>query len=268
MKAFLFLIAVFCSPLAKASELEEAVDFFGWLEQHAKDFAICEPTKDGDNYVLCDKTKVSRVELEKLFKMKAKDLVSEIEGKGLKVELVCAAGSETPALGQECVKDSKNKMFAEISSLHGKYLPEEKTILIRNSANPGSLVHEYVHSLQSANGNEVYGKIYKKRRNEIQRSLGDLMDKKIATIQDLEKKGKKADAKLHLQEFMLASNAMRGFAPWQDLIDERGIFLLYLKYGQEFGAAEDDLKLARKNMGFICKNPKLSKLIPEKQCKF
>jgi hypothetical protein len=267
MKTFLLLAALLSTTALAESGVEEAATFQAWLEQHGKEFGACEPTKEGENYILCDKTAVPAEQIKKLFALKPKDLLTAMQEKGLKVELICAAGKDKAKLGEECLRESTNKMFAEITALHGKYLPRERTILIRNSASPGSLVHEYVHSLQSENGNEIYGKAYKKSRNEIQRKLIAQMDEKIAAIQELEKTGKKEGIQAHLGEFMQASDALRAFAPWQDLIDERGIFLLYLKFGREFGATKDDLALARKNMGFLCKNPKIGTLIPEKQCK-
>jgi hypothetical protein len=267
MKIPLVLISLFTFTTSLATTtLEEAAQFFGWLEEHAKEFAQCEPRLEGGDYVLCDNTKVAKADLKKWFAMSAKDLIAEIRTKGLKVELICDEKSTAPALGNECVKAGKDSLFSEISSLHGKYLPEEKSILIRNSATPGSLVHESIHSLQANNDQPVYGKVYKKTRITIQRHMTELMDKKIAVVQKLEKEGKKAEAKTHVDEFMIASQIVRGFAPWQDLIDERGIFLLYLKYGKEFGATDADLALAKKNMHFICKNPKLTKLLPKKQC--
>lgn len=261
------LLAGILLPLsALATPLEEAVDFLSWLEKHAKDFAACEPALEGDSYVLCDKTKVDRAELRKLLAMKAPELVAELRSKGLKVLVVCDAEAKNPPLGKDCTPSSGNKMFEELDSLHGKYLPAERKILIRSSASRGSLVHEYVHHLQSENGNEIYGKAYKRKRNELQEKLEKLMDEKIALIEELEKAGKREETKPHLQEFLLAAEAVRGFAPWQDLIDERGIFLLYLRHGKELGAGKEDLALARKNMGFLCKNPKLAKLLPTKQC--
>lgn len=266
-KISLLILLLNVSTAHASSALEEAVGFFDWLEKHAKDFATCEPFKEDGDYILCDKTRVSASELKKMFSMKSEDLLTHLKNKGLKVELVCGEANAKSTLGSKCVNSSTDKMFAEVSSLHGKYLPETKTVLIRNSASPGSLLHEYVHFQQSENDGKVYGRVYKKSRNEIQAGLVKQMDEKLAVIQELQETGKATEAKLHLQEFMIAADAMRGFAPWQDLIDERGIFLLYLKFGKEFGATAADLALARKNMGFICKNPKLAKLIPQKQCK-
>lgn len=69
------------------------------------------------------------------------------------------------------------------------------------------------------------------------------------------------------EQFMKASNDLRSFAKWQDLIDERNIFLLYLKFGKDFGASEEDIALAKKNMGFICANDKIKPLLPESDCR-
>lgn len=249
-----------------SSDLEEAADFLSWLEKNATEFSKCEPTKNGGKYVLCDQTKVDQAELKALFAMTPEILISKLRTKNLRVELICGSEKKNRIPGLACAKESSNQAFTQVTSLHGKYLPNEKTILIRNSASSGSLIHEYIHSLQSENENKIYGRVYKKSRNEVQKRLTNLMDKKIATVQELEKKGKKEEAKSHIQEFMLASDAMRAFATWQDLIDERSIFLLYLKFGREFGATNEDLALAKKNMEFICKNPKLTRVLPKKQC--
>lgn len=263
---FLLTLACFSLPSQAATELAEATTFLSWLEKNEENFAQCEPSLKNDHYILCDNTEVSKSELKRLFQLKTPELLQVLKSKDLKVELICATEKELPLLSKECKTDSSNKMFSEITTLRGKFLPEDKIILIRKSASVGSLVHEYIHSLQAVNSNEIYGKAYKKRRMEIQHGLVDLMDQKIAIIEGLEKTGKKAEIAAKVKEFTLASDAPRAFAPWQDLIDERGIFLLYLKFGKEFGASDADLSLARKNLGFICKNPKLEKLIPKKQC--
>jgi hypothetical protein len=262
----LLLFSLLARLPAHAEPLEEAVSFFEWLESHAREFAACEPRLDQGDYILCDNTRVPKAELEHLFALPAAKLEEELKAKGLQVELVCAGDGTKALLEGSCQKDSTNKMFAEISSLHGKYLPEEKRILIRNSASPGSLIHEFVHSLQSSNENSIYGQVYKKKRNRIQGALNRLMDSDLKAVQELEKNGRQAEAKPKMQEFLVASDAMRGFAPWQDLIDERSIFLLYLKFGKSFGATDADLALARKNLGFICGNPKLKELLPKTQC--
>ncbi|MEQ1664990.1 MAG: hypothetical protein ABL927_06395, partial [Bdellovibrionales bacterium] len=188
-----------------------------------------------------------------------------LKAKGITVELVCAEGEQS-RFKSDCSAKSKNIMFNEISSLHGKYLPEEKKILIRNTASAGSLIHEYIHYLESENINLIYEKIYKKTRNQIQAQLINQMDIEIPIIQKLEKSGKKNEIPAHLAKFMAANDALRGFAFYQDLIDERNIFILYLKYGHEFGAKDEDLALAKKNMGFICKNPKIASVLPKAQC--
>lgn len=246
--------------------LENAVALLSWLEQHASKFGSCIPTKVGDHYELCDKTRVDARELKQLFQKSPADLVSWLKTKGYKVEILCDASTQANPFKGLCNPSSERKMFEDLSSLHGQYLPQERTILIKSTASRGSLIHEYIHSLQAQNDREVYGKKYKKERIAVQDQLTQFMDSQIALISALEKQKKIFEAQSLIKPFTLASDAMRAFAPWQDLIDERGIFLLYLNHGQEFGAQTEDLVLAQKNMDFICDNPKLRPVLKGNQC--
>ena len=128
------------------------------------------------------------------------------------------------------------------------------------------MIHEYVHYLQSENKNSVYGSIYKKTKNKVKKELTQEMDRLIAVVTKLEKAGKKAELAAEVKKFVTISGFMQKFAPWQDLIDEREIFLLYLERGGEFGADRKDLELARKNMGFICHSKSWNGVLPTEQC--
>lgn len=48
--------------------------------------------------------------------------------------------------------------------------------------------------------------------------------------------------------------------------DERSIFMLYLKFGNEFGAQEEDIGLAKLNMGYICNSKTWKGQLPSNQC--
>jgi hypothetical protein len=247
--------------------LEKAIQYFDWLENHTAYFAQCKPVRNGEYYELCDKTRVIRNELQLLFSKKPAELLSWIRGQGLRVEVLCdSSKSDQDAFAEGCQSQSARKGFAELSALHGKYLPEEKTVLIRSSASPGSLIHEYLHSRQANNQNAVFGKVYKATRLQIQLGLTQTMDEQIEIVKRLDASGRGQEAIGHVKVFNIASELMRSFGPWQDLIDERSIFQLYLSYGSEFGARKEDLDLARKNMGFICRNPKLKEVLSSEQC--
>jgi hypothetical protein len=274
LSTFAFLILMACSTSqppagrepASTKALERAVEFFSWLEKNSFEFGNCVPSKKNGSYELCDKTLVSAAEIKELFKKTPKDLVYWLRGKGFKVEILCDSSLQENTFKDLCQITSERKIFKELNSLHGQYLPAEKAILIRSTASTGSLIHEYIHSLQARNEHKVFGRKYKKERIEIQNQIVQFMDSEIALIGDLEKQGKTSEAKSRLKPFALASEAMQGFAPWQDLIDERSIFLLYIIYGNEFGAGADDIALAKRNMGYICNNPKLRPILKGQQC--
>jgi hypothetical protein len=269
-----------------APEVEQAISFFEWLERHMKEWGACDVKKVGASYILCDQTRVDVQEIKKLFAMSKIQLSEELKKKGLQVEWVCAedgaAGSGSGSVAGSgavagaanltqgatgttpvCKQQSSDPMFKEVTALHGKYVPESRKILIRSSASVGSLVHEYLHSLQAVNDRPVFGHVYKSERLKIQDGLKRVMDRVIALAKN---GGKSGATQADLQEFQVASQAMQGFAPWQDLIDERSLFRLFIRFGSEFGASAEDLALAKKNMKFICENPKLKKLLPVSQC--
>jgi hypothetical protein len=235
-QVFVLTLNIFGSAAlaSSPSTLNEAVDFLEWLETHTKDFASCQPKKIADVFVLCDGTRVPRAELKSLLAQSKAEVILELKKKGIQVRVVATGDAS----------------LSSAMDLHGKYLPPERTILIRDSASVGSLIHEYIHFLQSENDQKVFGKMYKKERNRIQKNLVEFIDSRNSDPKKLTKEG--------LQGVLIASQALRGFGPWQDLIDERGIFQLYILHGSDLGVASEDIALAKKNMGFICKNPKLA----------
>ncbi len=225
-------------------------EFLDWLNQHKADFVNCAPKIEEDQYRLCDNTLVDKNLLQSLFKKTADDLHRFITQEKIKLKVYCNGGSAPGIFAKHCVApDSKS-----LGNLHGKYLPEENTILIQSDASRGDLIHEYIHYLQFRNSNPVYGKRYKAERVEIQKALVQKMDKAI-------EKSKLAKTQQEIEPLVNsvkeASAQLIQFSYWQDLIDERNIFLLFLNHGHEFGVSKEDLDLAQKNMGFICKREKL-----------
>jgi hypothetical protein len=257
-------------PSLKA--FDDALAFFKWLEGHVDDFGHCKVDKAGDaGYRLCDGTEVDGAEVKKLLKLAPDKLVGELKAKGLKLDVLCEAKTPSPApFHAFCSQGLDHKIFAQTTALHGEYLPGEKRILLREGSSVGTAVHEYLHSLEEANTNPIYGKVYKKERLAVQAALTRVMDDKIKEVHELEKGGKAAGGNLQLvlKEFTTASDLMRAMARWQDFIDERGLFLLYLRHGKELGVSEADRALAKKNMGFICKNPQLKGHVTPDQCAF
>lgn len=197
--------------------------------------------------------------------MSPSELKKYLSGGPMKIEILCDGKRDAP-FGAVCEKKTTRASFSKLTSLHGQYLPDEDVILLRSGSSPGCLIHEYIHSLQSKSSELLDGRAYKKNRNAVQKALVQVMDEKIELIRWLEANGKKSKVKEQLPEFMAVNTKLQEFAPWQDLIDERGIFLLYLKYGREFGVGEEDIKLARKNMGFICKSRRWKGKLPKEQC--
>jgi len=145
-------------------------------------------------------------------------------------------------------------------------LPEHNTILIKSSTSTGSLIHEYIHHLQSNNIQPFKGKLYKKERNAIQKELIQQMDSKIEIIQNLEKQGKHSELQNHMPEFMYAANSLQDFAPWQDLIDERSIFLLFINHAEELKIHFDDVSLAKQNMRYICESAAWKNKLSKNEC--
>lgn len=247
--------------------VQAADEFLGWLSANEKAFAACDVQKKGKTYVLCDGTVLEQSVLKKLFALTPELLVAAIQEKGAKIELLCDVLTPQATFAAVCQTESTRAQFQKMGTLHGQYLPQEDTILIKSSASKGSLIHEYVHREQTLNQNLLFGKVYKASRNAIQKDLVAYMDQKIIEISQLEAKNKQSEIKKHLPDFMAASDALQKFSPWQDLIDERSIFRLYIKYGKEFGIAKEDLALAEKNMGSICQRPEWQGKLPKNQCK-
>ncbi len=259
MKKVLTLLILFSFTAVFAESFE---NFEEWLKDNQGKFARCRPTFDGNEYTLCDQTKIEKAELLKLFRMAPEQLLLYLnKDKKIKIERPCTQDNSRPF----CVPPQARSMFAEMKALHGQFLPLENTILIHDQATTGSIVHEYLHFLQFNNPNMVWGKRYKSERIQIQKELLQKLDSLIIQTQAIEKdpNANKAQLKPLLDEAVAISLKIKSFSLWQDLIDERNLFLLYLQFGKDFGASAQDLALARKNMGFICKRKDINPLINE-----
>jgi tetratricopeptide (TPR) repeat protein len=229
-------------------------EFFDWLNQHKQDFIQCAPKLEGDHYRLCDNTIVKKELIKSLFKKTPEELHKFITGQRIRIKVYCQSKTKGN-FAKYCVKPDSNKL----DKLHGKFIPEENTILLQSDATRGDLIHEFIHYLQYQNSHLVYGRRYKAERVDLQKTLIKKMDDAI----EKSKSAKSQQEILPLvQSVKEASAQLVHFSYWQDLIDEKNIFLLYLNYGHELGVEQGDLALARKNMGFICAREKL----PSSQC--
>jgi hypothetical protein len=274
MLSFFLLFSAYAqsAPTLKGriySALKEASAFQVWLGQHREAFLRCRPQRKGSLIELCDKTEVSVKEIGKLLRLSPAALKKELQAKGFKFEVLCKEeAGRRQNFGENCLKESPRKSFQEISSLHGQFLPLEKTILLYSTASTGSLVHEYIHALQFQNERKVFGRRYKAERVQIQQSLDTAFLELIAHIESEEKAGKKEkELAPWLVEAKKLSDALMAFSYWQKLIDERNIFLLYTEFAKEIGVAAEDEALARKNLGFLCRDPVLAQDLRDPECK-
>lgn len=246
--------------------LERSKEFHAWLEEHKREWAECDPRRVDGKYVLCDGTEAEAAELQSLFrKKKPEQLVDFLKAKAIKLEVLCK-DSARKTFTPWCSPNQSRAFFREVTALHGQFLPEENTILIHSDAYLGSLIHEYLHSLQFKNANQRFGRSYKQERIGVQEELKSALDAIIARVQELEKQGDKAGARAWLSPAVELSQAIAGFGLWQKLIDERNLFRLYILFQKQLGVASEDVALARKNMGFLCKDAQLKGLLPKVQC--
>ena len=252
MRKILFLFTMFF--ISNCVWGQDPTNFFNWLNDHKEEFIQCVPKQEEGHYRLCDNTIIDKELIKSLFKKTPEELYQYITNEKIKIIVYCKNKAKSN-FARYCIEPNSNKM----DKLHGKFLPEENTILLQSDASKGDLIHEFIHYLQFKNSNLVHGKRYKAERVEIQKVLVEKMDEAI-------EKSKLAKSQQEIiplvQSVKEASNQLVQFSYWQDIIDERNIFLLYLNYGHEFGVAEEDLALAKKNMGFICAREKF----PLSQC--
>lgn len=259
------LAAVLCaSALAVGPSLEKSAKFQAWLKSNEKDWAKKSVSREGEEFNLIDNTRVSLEELKTLFALEPVELAAKIKDKGVKIDVLCAPGGRQ-TFKSLCSNDFDWPGFKKNSSLQGQFKPLQNTILLRSSALKGSLVHEYIHYLQYHNKQKVFGRRYKAERVRVEKALIKDMDKIVDRSRNEASKAK-PDRRALFKDMGALSQSLASFGKWQDLIDERGIFLLYLKYGGLIGAGKADIALARKNMGFICGRKDLKKLLPKEQC--
>lgn len=272
MKYIFFLILVF--PILSSAFTEEktyiktldhAKSFLSWLEEHKNDFAACEPKKIENNIRLCDGTEIEIKDIRKLFKLKPGELIDYIKMQNIKLEILCK-NDRGETFKSWCSTTINRNFFKEVSSLHGQYIPNENTIALYSDSNFGSLIHEYLHYRQFQNNNKIYSHIYKKERIQTQNEIIKSFDLLIADVQQFEKEKKTAEAKALLKYAGEFSDLLMKFGFWQKLIDERNLFLSFIKFRKELGVPDEDVQLAEKNMTFLCHDKALSALLSKSEC--
>jgi hypothetical protein len=245
--------------------IKKAEQFLSWLNDHKKEFAGCSPQTKQDQIQLCDGTKFSVSEFKSLFKMTPEELISYVKKQNIKIEIYCKEGNKN-TFKNWCLTNNNRKFFKEVTSLHGQYLPNENTIALHSDSNLGSLIHEYLHYMQYQNKNPVYEHIYKQERIEIQNDIVKAFDVLIEEVQSLEKQKKTEELKPLIKYATTFSSLLMKFGFWQKLIDERNLFLTYIKYSKEFNIADEDIALAKKNMGFLCHDKELKDILDKSEC--
>ena len=256
------LLSFFILTLAQAQTTDQKAEkFFAWLAESEKTFTDCRIQKKGDVITMCDNTQVSFNELKNLFSKNTAELISELKKKKIRVEIVC----DTVLIGAPCIPESTNSTFKKVSGMHGLYVPGENKIYIRSTATPGVIIHEYLHSLQTKNKEKINGRVYKTEKNELRKEIETNLDDLMAEIKSLEQKKEKTKLNTKVTEFVKLNSHMLAFSKWQDLIDERSIFQLFISQQKELGVGDVDLKLAKKNMKFICERRDLK--LSDSDCK-
>ncbi len=260
-------ISIFCLNTASAQTeavLKKGQAFFQWLEKNESGFAKCKIENKDDQIQLCDGTLVSFQELKKLFSTSTDELLKSIKAKGVDVEIICSTEkSAGDFLKNDCASESTDKTFKKVSSLHGLYVDEANKIFIRSSATKGTLIHEYLHFLQSKNAQKIDGHIYKKEKNLLKKQINTELDRIEADLKQAEQKKQSEVLKAKVAEFMKVNDLMLAFSKWQDLIDERSLFLLFVKYEKDFQIPKEDMDLVHKNLNFVCKRTDYKSALPE-----
>lgn len=264
----LYSLSLTCLNAKDTSHIKPFL-LINWLETNQKYFGQCHPEMEDGSFILCDKTSIKVKELKELFSMDSKKLVSFIKSKDINLVVICS--SKKGLFQDDCVdasslKTQNSKEFKKVTRLHGQYKPLENTIYINSNASIGTLIHEYIHYLQFQNRNMIFEKIYKKTRVEVQTNLIARMDDIILLVKTKEKNKNMKGVNLLVKEMVRLSKLLKSFSKWQDLIDERSIFELYLIYEKELNISRADIDLAKKNMNFICKRSDLKKVLNRKYC--
>ncbi len=245
----------------------KAEEFFAWLNENEINFSKCIIEKNGDVITLCDQTKVSYKELKSLFSKTNPEIISSLQEKKISVEVVCDDKSEQLLTSQlKCNQTTENPMMKKVTGLHGLYLPSENKIYIKSTATNGIIIHEFLHYLQTLNKEKVYGKIYKAEKNQLRIEIEKRLDELIEEIKIIEGKKEKKSLKPKLAQFMKLNGYMIEFGKWQDLIDERSLFLLYKKFEKDFNIGREDMQLIQKNLQFICQRKDLKEKLSAAEC--
>lgn len=269
----IFLALMFLSMAAFAQTeavLKKGQSFFGWLESKESFFIDCKIEKKDDLIQLCDGMQISYQELKKLFSSSADEVLKALKDKGTQVEIICDTNKTSDfakKMGDftknECLAESSDKTFKKVSSLHGLYVEEVNKIFIRSSASKATLIHEYLHFLQSKNSNKVDGHLYKAEKNQLKQNINHELDRIEAQLKEAEKNKQTTVLKEKVAEFMKVNDLMLAFGKWQDLIDERSLFLLFVQFEKDFHIPQSDVDLIHKNLGFICHRKDYKSKLPE-----
>jgi hypothetical protein len=265
----IFIILSFCLNAQAETTEQKASQFFDWLNRNEKLFIDCEIKKENDQITLCDQTQVSYSDLKKLFSLNQKELIQVLKKKNIQVEVICESKNSISQDSKEsCLSESSSITFKKVSSLHGLYVPDQNKIIIRSQATNGTLLHEYLHYEQSQNKNKIDGHIYKTEKNKLRQQIEADLDQLILEIKKLEINKEKEKIKSKVDQFMKLNNFMLAFGQWQDLIDERSLFLLFLKFEKDFSIQKSDIDLARKNLKFICQRKDFKFPLSKNECAY
>ncbi len=240
--------------------------FQRWLSEHESKLASCRPKQTRASIHLCDGTEISIPEIQKLFDFTSDKLVAYLKSQKLKVEILCSQ-KEPGEFHSICKDETSKKTFQAFGFLHGQFDATTSTIFLRSDASRGSLIHEYLHFKQTKNRIPVFGKIYKKKRFEVEQALNHAFDLLLREVQKAEQTGDIRQVSALIPIAQLLTQEIASYAKWQMLIDERNLFLAYLQFQSSLHVPAPDVALAKKNMAFICEDPRTrSALIDSPEC--
>lgn len=225
--------------------------FKDWLIKNEKVFLNSTVKKDEQHFILIDNTKINIKQLKRFLALKPAELIGAIENEKIEIDIFCT--KRTGVFEDYCNPKLIRQEFVGLGHLQGQFKPLENKILLKDFALKGSLVHEWIHAQQYKRAEKINGKNYKYERVQIEKRLISEMDEIINIVKDAERSKKKIDVNAYIKQVKELADKMRSFGYWQDLIDERSIFVLFLKYTKEINPSAEDIALARKNLGFICK---------------
>lgn len=234
--------------------------FRSWLRKNETSFAKCRPELIQESIKLCDGTRISLTETQKLFKMEPKHIVDYAQRKKIKVEILCSEQS-SGELQTLCKPAISKKTFQEFGFLHGQFDASTSTIFLRSNSSKGSLIHELLHYQQAISRTPIFGKAYKIERIKIEKALNQAFDLVLKEVQKAEISGNIRLAASLIPLAQEITSEIASYAKWQMLIDEWNIFLTYKLYHLNIGIPEEDVELARKNIAFICKDPRTRSLL-------